>query len=88
MRCTRIASRLLAATGTFGMLSVAGGSISAGTIPYPPLYDMSCFTIGAVVECVDSGFIMPPMMVPGADDEGTNETLIIEDNGGYHEVRG
>jgi hypothetical protein len=49
---------------------------------------MSCFTIGAVVKCVNSGFIMPPMIVPGTDDEGTSETFIIEDNGGYHEVRG
>ncbi len=88
MRCTRNVSHLIVATGAFGMLSVIGGPVSTGTAPYPPRHDMSCFTIGAVVECVDSGFIMPPMMVPGADDEGTNETLIIEDNGGYHEVRG
>lgn len=85
MRGTRLLSSLLPFAAISG-LSIAGGAIPIGS--NTPLHEVSCFTIGTVVECVDSGFVMPPMIGAGASDEGTDETLVIEDNGGYHEVRG
>jgi hypothetical protein len=87
MRCTRNLSSLLS-LATTSCLAIVGGLFPTDSFTRPPLHEMSCFTIGAVVECIDSGFIMPPMIVGGGNDEGTNETLVIEDNGGYHEVRG
>lgn len=84
MRCTRnVLGLVMSAT-----FAIVAGSLANGALSRTPLHDMTCFTIGAVVECIDSGFIMPPMIGAGAADEGTNETFIIEDNGGYDEVRG
>jgi hypothetical protein len=88
MRCTRIASFVRAFSTLSMPLLVLGGISLVSNSPQPPLHEMSCFTIGAVVECIDSGFIMPPMIVTNIDGEGTDETFVFEDNGGYEEARG
>jgi hypothetical protein len=87
MRCTR--NRYSGSAITFSVLSLlALSGISTSGDSAQPLHEMSCFTIGAAVECIDAGFIMPPMIVTNPDGEGTDETFIFEDNGGHEEVRG
>lgn len=87
MRSTRIrySSSAIVTLG-LSILVLSGISLSGNSVQ--PLREISCFTIGAAVECIDSGFIMPPMIVTNPDVEGTDETIIFEDNGGYEEVRG
>lgn len=87
MCCARNVPGILTSAALSGTFAMLGGLIAVNEYS-PPLLDVSCFTIGAVVECIDAGFIMPPMIVAGPNTEGTDETLTIEDNGGYHEVRG
>lgn len=75
-------------TASFGLsLLVFGGILVSGNSAQP-LHEVSCFTIGAAVECIDSGFIMPPIIFANPDGEGSDENFIIEDNGGYEAVRG
>lgn len=88
MRCTQMFSVVSTASAITAALIAVGGVSPTGELIQPSLNQMTCFTIGASVECVDAGFIMPPMIVAGPESEGTDETLVIEDNGGYHEVRG
>ncbi len=87
MRCTRnrYSGSAIASLG-ISLLALIGISTSGNFAQ--PRHEMSCFTIGAAVECIDSGFIMPPVIFTDPDGEGTDETFIFEDNGGHEEVRG
>ena len=87
MSCTRI-RKSGSAIASLGLSLLALGGVSFSGNSAQPLHEMSCFTIGGAVECIDSGFIMPPMIVTNPDGEGTDETFIFEDNGGYEEARG
>jgi hypothetical protein len=88
MRYTRIGCPIPGVAALTMPILVLGGASLVSNSSLQPLHEMTCFSIGAAVECVDSGFVMPPMIVMDPHGEGSDETFIIEDNGGYEEVRG
>jgi hypothetical protein len=58
-----------------------------------PRANVSCMAIAGVVTCFETGYVpiapIPPSIAPmGPDVEGTDEDIVIRDDGGHHEVRG
>ncbi len=58
-----------------------------------PGANVTCMAIAGAVTCYETGYFpvapIPPAIAPtGPDVEGTDEDIVIRDDGGHHEVRG
>jgi hypothetical protein len=87
IRCARL-RRACIALGAFAVLGTAAWGQSQ------PVSAMSCFTVTGKMSCIDVGIappatFMPPVIVPiGAQGDGEDHHIVIEDDGGRRVARG
>ena len=91
MACQNVLGRAAAIAALSFIFAVAPGSVDDGPSTRPHA-NVSCFAVAGVVRCYETGFItvapIPPAVTSGDDVEGSDEDIVIRDNGGYHVARG
>ncbi len=91
MVCQIVLGRAVAITALSFMFAMAPGA-TGDTPASRPRANVSCFAVAGVVTCYETGFIIvppiPPAFTSGEDVEGSDEDIVIRDDGGHHVARG
>lgn len=82
-----------AAALSFSLMTAVGAAWTGSEPAAQPYANMSCMAIANTVKCIQTGYVpvapIPPMIISGGSDvEGSDEDIVIRDDGGHHEVRG